>query len=283
MKKNEILLSQGSILWLGLKKSIQYTEDIGFDGLEILPTRIVIKEINDLINRYGKKWHSNLYKLYKIKSIHQNWRLDNGLDNDYGISLMPSLLSFIIRFIFFPKANTSRRFVGNISKLLNIPVVIHSTNDEWTRDNYGKEFSGGILYEIFNTKKVTKEILKNWLTKNKYNVVIDTRDDQSLSWAKNHGFANYKDFWNWIGLKKIKSLQLTLIGMEGIRKILLHQNSLAEKQLLWLHRQSWHGSLVIEVNPVILYFLNKRDLKKGLAIILTFAKQTLEEGKKWSS
>lgn len=282
MKQNEILLSQGSILWLGLKKSIQYAANIGFDGLEILPTRIVIKEIKDLINKYGESWHSNIYNFFKIKSIHQNWRLDNGLDNEYGISFMPSLFAFIIRLIFFPKTTISGRFVGKISKLLNIPVVSHSTNDKWTKDDYGKEFSGGILYEIFNTKKVTKEMLKNWLTKNQHNVVVDTRDDQSLLWAKNQGFANYKNFWNWIGLNKIKNIQITLIGKKGIANIINHRESLVEKELLWLNKQNWKGNITVEINPLILLFLLKGDIKKGLTTINWFIKTTLHEGKKWS-
>ncbi|OGH23375.1 MAG: hypothetical protein A2698_01940 [Candidatus Levybacteria bacterium RIFCSPHIGHO2_01_FULL_42_15] len=276
MQKNKILLSTGSILWMNVKDAIAFAHDTGFDGIELVPTK---KVVTDFLNQPL----DSLSYITSIKSLHQNWRFDAGLDKEYGINLMPSLLALTIRLIFFPKVTISEKYLSNISKFLNIPVVVHSINQKWTRDKDGKEFAGGILYEIFNIKNQNKATIKKWLYDKKHNVVVDTRDDQSLVWAKNQGFKDWTDFWNWIGLKKIGNVQLTLIGTKGIKKILNHKKSLAETQLLWLRKHKWKGSVTVEVNPLTLCVLNKGNLKTGLKTIASFVQQTLGERKNWST
>lgn len=275
MQKNKILLSTGSILWMNVKDAIAFAHDTGFDGIELVPTKKVVR------NFLNQPLDSLSYITF-VKSLHQNWLFDISLDKEYGISFMPSLLASIIRLIFFPKVTISAKHLSNISKFLNIPVVVHSINYEWTRDGDGKEFAGGILYEIFNIKNQNKAIIKKWLYDKKHNVVVDTRDDQSLVWAKNWGFKDWTDFWKWIGLRKIKNIQITLIGTKGIRKILNHKKSLAETQLIWLYKHKWKGSVTVEVNPLTLCVLNRGNLKTGLRTIASFVRQTMGKGKNWS-
>lgn len=269
MYKNNILLSTGSVLWMSLKHVIPLAIETGFNGIEVVPTKIIINE------------KINPSSLGFIKGIHHNWRLDIGQDSKYGINKFTSLVFILIRFIFFPSVFKSRTFLQRLSKNINCPVTVHNISSLWTRDNNQSEFEGGILYEIMNIE-VTPKTLKKWLSHPNHHIVVDTRDDQSLIWAKKYGFNTWQEFWKWIGLKKIKNLQLTLIGIKGIINILRHEKSLAEEQLLWLNKRKWVGNITVEVNPLILFFLLKGDIKKGFKIISQFAKQTLIEGKKWS-
>ncbi|MEK7518142.1 MAG: hypothetical protein AAB583_06390 [Patescibacteria group bacterium] len=269
MYKNSILLSLGTILWTNVKQAISLAKETGFDGLEILPTRIILNE------------KLNASDLSFVKGIHHNWRLDIGQDKKYGINILTSLAFILIRLIFFPSVSKSRTFLLYLSKTINCPVTVHDISSRWTKDNSQKEFKGGIMCEILDTT-LTPQTLKDWLNQASHFIVIDTRDDQSLLWAKKYGFNDWKEFWIWIGLKKIKSIQLTLIGTSGINKILKHQKTLAEEQLIWMNEQKWKGSITVEVNPISLLTSNKGRLKAGLKIISAFARQTLIHGKKWS-
>lgn len=269
MYKNNILLSTGTVLWMTIKQAIPLAIETGFDGIEVVPTKIIINE------------KINPSNLGFIKGIHHNWRLDIGQDSKYGINKLTSLVFILIRFIFFPKIEESNRIIGSLSENLNLPVTVHNLSNKWTHDNQNKEFLGGILYEIMNTSTTPSE-LKTWMKKINHNIVIDSRDDQSLIWAKKNEFTTWQEFWKWIGIKKIKNLQLTLIGIKGIRNILRHEKSLAEEQLLWLNEQKWMGYVTVEINPLILLFLSKCDMKKGFKTIGQFVKQTLIDGKRWS-
>lgn len=270
MQKNNILLSLGTFHWMKIEKAIQIASETGFDGLEILPTRVAIGEkLNPL--------HFN-----KIKSIHQNWRLDIGSDKQYGINKLSSLFFLILRIIFFPNSHSSSMFLQKISHKLHIPLTVHDISPKWTNGENQKEFEGGINYEIFDSI-MTPDALKLWLMNKKHFIEIDTRDDQSIIWAKKHGFKDWKEFWKWIGLKKINGIQLTLIGRKGIKAILAHKKSLPEEQLLWLHKQNWKGNVTVEINPLSLLFSNKFDIKGGLKTIFNFADQTLRLGKNWST
>lgn len=282
MKKNGILLSLGSIPWYGLKRSIQYVENIGYDGLELIPSRIVTSEIKSAIKIHGrKKWTRHISNIKLIKSIHQNWRIDIGLDKTYRIGLPISIFFIFLRLILFPKIKESNKIIKLLSEDLNIPLTVHDLSSKWLKNNQNEELSEEILYEIM-ALPITKEQLKNWMEKNYHNIVVDSRDDQSLLWAKKNGFNTWQEFWKWIGLKKIKNLQLTFIGVKGLRKIIRREKSLAEEQLLWLYEHAWIGNVTVEVNPLMLIFLYKADMKKGFMEIARFIRQTLIQGKKWS-
>lgn len=282
MNKNEIIFSGGSIPWIGIKQSLDYAKDAGYDGLEILPTRKVIKELENVIKVYGEdKWVNYFSNLNLIKGIHQNWRLDIGLDKEYKINFLWSLLYIIVRLLFFPKIDKSKKIIGIISEKLRLPVTVHEISNEWTHDD--NEFSGGIFYEIISAKRTNPVEIKKWLRKKQHKIVVDTRDDQSILWAKNYGFKNWKSFWEWIGLQNIGGIQLTLIGTNELKKILKHTLSTAEEQFLWLQKQKWHGKITVEINPLMLFFVNKGRMKQGLQTIATFVRQTLGDGKNWSS
>lgn len=269
MYKNNILLSTGSVLWMAIKHVIPLAKEAGFDGIELVPTKIITNE------------KLNLSNLGFIKGIHHNWRLDIGKDNKYGINRLTSVIFILIRLIFFPSVDKSRTFLQYLSKTINCPVTVHNISSQWTRDNHQKEFKGGVLCEIMDTT-ITPKILKEWLNHPQHNIVVDTRDDQSLLWAKKYEFNDWKEFWKWIGLEKIKGIQLTLIGTSAIKKILSHQKTLAEEQLLWMYSQKWEGNLTVEANPISISLSNKFALKEGLMTISFFIRQTLIHGKKWS-
>ena len=282
MSKNEIILSGGSIPWLGIKQSLDYAIDTGYDGLEILPTRTVIKDLENVIELYGKdEWINSFSNLHSIKGIHQNWRLDIGLDKEYKIHFLSSLFYTILRILLFPSIDKSKKTIEIVSKKLNLPVTVHEISNEWTHDD--NEFSGGIFYEIISAKRTNPVEIKKWLRKKQHRVVVDTRDDQSLLWAKNHGFKNWKAFWEWIGLQNIGGIQLTLIGASGLKNILNHTLSTAEEQFQWLYKQKWYGTVTVEVNPLMLFFVSRGRMKQGLQTIATFVRQTLGDGKNWSS
>lgn len=275
MKDHTIILSQGSIPWLNLNKAITYTTKLGLDGIELVPFKWVISDLRKLkINHKSSKFKY-------IKSIHQNWRLDIGHNKEFGIYFPQNFLFNIIRLLLFPSTNISSRHIESLNRIYKLPVTVHGTSAEWTQGATGKEFSHGILYEIIGRKK-SKEEIKVWLKNSNHSIVVDTRDDQSLSWAINQGFSSWQEFWKWVGTKKISAVQLTLIGTNGLNNILNHKPSLAEEQLLWLNSKKWKGTVTIEINPLLLLWNRGRGFKKGLAEILGFVKHTLVEGRRWS-
>lgn len=280
MSKCKVILSSASIPWLGINQAIRYSIETGYDGLEILPTRRVVKDIENAIKLFGKdKWTKYFNNLDNIYGIHQNWRLDIGLDKEYKINFLWSRLYNFIRILLFPANYKSKRIIAIISKKLHIPVTVHDISKEWTYEK--KEFSGGILYEIIGIKRTPKEI-KAWL-KEKHKIVVDTRDDQSLLWAQSYGFKNWQFFWKWIGLQNIGGVQLTLIGSNGLKKILNHSFSVAEEQLLWLYKQKWDGTVTVEINPLTLFIVTRGRAKQGLRTLVDFVKQTVNNGNNWSS
>ncbi len=269
MQKSNIILSTGTLVWFGLKQIITLAKGTGYDGVEIVPTRRIVKET---IGASDLKF---------MKSIHHNWRLDIGQDQKYGINKFTSLIFTILRLIFCPSLPQSKIFIQNLSTKLNCPVTVHEISPKWTKDNQSKEFLGGISYEIMDTS-TTPDELRRWLRNSDHSIVVDSRDDQSLLWAKKYGFRDWKELWTWIGLKKIKGIQLTLIGLNGIKKILNHEETLPEQQLLWLYEKRWEGTVTVEVNPISLYISSQGRLRQGLKTILNFTRQTLVYGKKWS-
>lgn len=275
MSKYKIYLSLGVIPWLGINDAITFAKECGFDGIELLPTRKVSQEIKN----------DSLYHIRSpenIESIHQSWRLDIGHDHDYDIGFISSFFYTVLRFVFFPPTQTSKKIITTLSKIYNIPVTVHTISDDWTKDDKKNEFEGGINFEILEEKQFTKNDLKKWLEDSKHSMVIDTRDDQSLRWAVNNGFRSFEDFWTWIGIDKIKNVQLTLIGRNGIEKILNHKETLAEKELHWLNKVNWKGSVIVEVNPLMLFFVTRKGIKTGLREIVLFIHTVLDNNKKWS-
>lgn len=272
----KILLSGGSFPWFGILKNLKFIKKIGYDGLELLPTRRVVWKVNGIVKKHDiKDLQKNIGDLNYIKAVHQNWRLDNKKDNQYGISFFPSLIFRVIRYVFFPQIKDSNRIINFFVSKINVPITVHDLSCEWVRNPKNK-----IHLEIFNSN-MKKEELKTWLKFENHSIAIDTRDDQSLLWAKNNGFKDWKEFWNWIGLENIENIQLTLIGTRGLKNIFDHKNSIAEEQFIWLNGNNWKGSVVIEVNPISL-LLNKVTFKKGLKIIKQFVETTLDKGQKWS-
>lgn len=281
MSKYEVILSGGSIPWLGIKQALSYSANTGYDGLEILPTRKVTKEIESAIKIYGDdEWANCFSNLNLIKGVHQNWRLDIGLDKEYKINFLWSLFFTVIRILLFPGIDKSKKIIGIISKKLKSPVTVHDISNEWTHND--GEFSGGIFYEIISVQRRNPSEIKKWLAEKQHKIVVDTRDDQSLLWAEKYGFRDWKSFWQWIGLQNIGGIQLTLIGASGLKKILNHTFSIAEEQFLWLHKQEWYGKVIVEVNPLMLFLESRGRVKQGLQTIATFVRQTVEDGKNWS-
>jgi len=277
MNKNKILLSTGSLIWFGLQKAMLYAGKTGFDGLEVVPSKNIVLEIKKI----DYSFLENNYNLNMIGNVHQSWRLDMGMDKSYGIQFPTNIFFAILRFVFFPKVQQSNDLIKFLSDNLNVPVTVHDLSNKWTEDNNNKEFSGGISYEIIGNA-INPEKLKQWMKNPKHNIVTDSRDDQSLLWARKYGFDSWQKFWIWIGVDKIESYQLTFIGYNGLRKIFRHQKSLPEEQLLWLYQNNWRGKVVVEVNPLIALILCKGNLKKGFKIINQFVRQTLFEGRRWS-
>lgn len=265
MAKYKIILSGGTVLWMAFKESSKFVKEIGYDGLEILPTRRIISNIKSF----------DLQDYSFIESTHQNWRLDNSSDKEYGISFLKSLLFKGIRYIFFPPIEKSNHAIDLLISKKKIPIVVHDVSGVWIRNSKNE-----IQLEIFKGT-IKKDKLKDWLRVKNHAVVLDTRNDQSLIWARNNGFKDWREFWEWVGLEKIKSVQLTFIGIGGIRKILKHEYILAQDQLIFLHKNNWNGSVVIEANPISL-LLNGVSIKKGLRVIKQFVETTLGKGQKWS-
>lgn len=272
MQRNEILLSGGSVPWLGLKQTIHLAKSVGFDGIELVPTRKIAAEITHILQA----------ELKYVKGLHHSWRLDMGHDREYGLPFFATPFFLIVRLLFFPKIMHSRESLGLLSKQLDIPATVHGLSDEWIHDKERREFAGGIQYELIGEYAENPDKIKKWLKKKSHSIVVDTRDDQSLAWAKNHGFNNWIDLWTWIELEKIRNIQLTLIGPKGLTRILNKLSSLPEKQFLWLHAQNWKGTVTVEVNPFILFLLYKANIKRGLKEIVLFVRTTLQKGKRWS-
>lgn len=277
---NKILLSLGCIPWFGIEQSVKYARRLGYDGIELLPTRKVNHEINQAIKDYGENWKIVFSYIDHVAHVHHSWRLDTGWDEAYGIGHISSFLFRYIRTILFPTDAVTISCINRLVEALHIPVTVHDITPRWTK-NQQSEFSGGIAYEIMNTDKTKKE-LKKWLHQKGHLIVIDSRDDQSLSWAKHNGFSDWKEFWTWIDLKNIVNYQLTLIGMNGVKRILHRKNTLAEKQLLWLHQKRWKGSVTVEINPLVLFLTSNCHFQKGFKAIADFINTTLIEGKRWS-
>ena len=274
MKRSKIFLSSGIFPWFTLSKITNFAKENSFDGIELLPTRQIIKN-------FENDYQTNPLVFKSIKGIHHNWRLDIGQDKKYGINMLNSLVFMLIRLTFFPSVSKSRTFLQYLSKTIDCPEKIHNISSKWTKDNNKKGFKGGVSCEIMDIT-ITPQALKEWLTHANHFIVVDTRDDQSSLWAKKYGFKDWKQFWMWIGLQKIKSIQLTLIGTSTIKKILDHKKTLAEEQLIWMNKNKWEGNVTVEVNPISILLSNKFKLKEGLSEISFFTRQTLIHGKKWS-
>jgi len=267
MIKHEILLSGGSFPWLKIDQYSKLIKQINYNGIEILPTRKINKKTKRLLTEKNLSF---------IHSIHQNWRLDNKMSNHHRVSGFSDTFLRIIRYIFFPQIKDSNYLIDTLISKKNIPLTVHDISDEWIINSKNE-----IHLEIF-ANNIKKENLKKWLKSDNHFVAMDTRDDQSIVWAEKNGFNGWKDFWNWIGLKKIKNIQLTLIGTRGLESIFLHNKSIAEDQFIWLHNKKWTGSVTVEVNPISLFILSKGNIKKGLRIISEFIRITLDKGQKWS-
>lgn len=272
-----VLLSGGSLLWLNIKEATHVTRPLGYDGIELLPTRRVVNEMKKLA--VNKELHA--YESY-IKGIHHNWRLDIGKRTDYHISLLTDIFFTIIRFLFFPSKEKALHLLTQLSTYYYLPITVHHISDLWTKGNDNQEFAGGVNYEIINDT-ISKDELSLWLQEKNHGIVLDTRDDQSLVWGKKNGFSTWQELWDWIGVEKIKNVQLTLIGGSGISKILSRKQCLAEEQLLWLHAKKWKGPITVEVNPIALFICTRMHLFVGLKTIAAFVKTTLIKGERWST
>jgi len=273
MDKSTILLSAGVVPWLNLTQSLNFVKKIGFDGLEFLPARRSVAEIEKSIKIYGKNnWTKHIVNIKLIKSMHQSWRLDSESGIFFGA----------LRLAFFPSVSASTETLRIVSSALSCPLTVHDLSPLWVCDTSNKALSKEIFYEIFGVDSRSPKEIKEWLKNKKHKIVVDTRDDQSLLWAKKHGFYDWRDFWNWVGIENIGNVQVTLIGIDGMKKILNHSLTLAEEQLLWLHKKRWIGSVTVEANPLMLILLKRGDMKKGLRDIAYFVRTTLENGQKWS-
>lgn len=281
MHRSIVILSTGSIPWMGIKQIVQFAREAGYGGIELVPTRKITSETMHIL-KSGQNIIQSLPELKYVKGLHQSWRLDIGNDREYGLPLFTTPFFLTLRLIFFPKINQSKGCIGFLSKALHIPVIVHGISTQWILNENNKEFEGGILYELIGGYAENPDKIKKWLKEKNHYIVVDTRDDQSLAWARKHGFNDWRELWRWVGLEKIKNVQLTLIGSKGLNRILGKQASLAEEQFLWLHAQNWKGTVTVEVNPLTLFLLCKGNMKKGFKEIASFVRKTLNEGKSWS-
>lgn len=283
MNKSTILLSGGIIPWLGLTKSLKFVREVGCDGLEVVPVRSVISEIENAVKKHGERLWAKEFKDSKlIKSVHHSWRLDLGKHDEYGIDFFPNIIANATLLTFFPSNTTAVKYLSIVIDTLNCPITVHDLSKIWTDDLEDQEFSGEILYEILGPNSENPDNIKRWLLHKNHKLVVDTRDDQSLLWARKHGFANWQTFWQWVGTKKIGNVQLTLMGQKGMGFIFDHKKTLAEEEFLWLNENNWHGSVTIEANPIMLFYLCRGNIKRGLRTIIQFIQTTLNEGKRWS-
>lgn len=278
-KSNDVLLSGGTVPWMGIKEATSLAKKTGFTGIEVLPVRKVVREVNNEPRDDFREKTGRIEQLRSVKSLHHSWRLDEQRIPKLNLE---TILFGIARPLFFPKIDKSERVLSFLSRTLNIPVVIHDFSPNWTRDDKGKEFDGGLLMEIPGNNAPAPAVIQKWMKNNNHNFVVDTRDDQSLEWAKKYGFSCWEELWIWIGLRKIKNVQLTLIGWRGIYRILSHKPTLAEEQFIWLNSHVWKGSVTVEANPIMLFLLNKGRLKGALKKVSRFVRTTLVNGKKWS-
>lgn len=272
MNNHEVLLSTGTTPWLGLEGASNYAKEIKYDGLEVLPLRQIVREIKRSVRAPGME---------DIKGVHRSWVLDNALERKHGLE--PRTYDKVLRLLLFPSINDSREMVAVVSKARRAPVVVHDIAPEWTQDTQEQEFAGGVALEISSHQTRSPEEIKKWLEEGKHNIVADTRDDQSIVWAGRYGLRDWQDFWHWLGLEKIKSVQLTLIGKKGMNDIFNHQETLAEQQFLWLNKQGWNGPVTVEVNPLTLFLGTRGKIGKGLQEIGYFVRTTLDKGKPWST
>jgi hypothetical protein len=280
MGNREILLSAGTLPLFGLERASNYAQGVEFDGLEVLPLRQIVRQVKKAIRKYGSDWPNYLPGLTNTQSLHQSWRLDSMLESEHDLN--PSIKNRSIRLLFFPGIDDSREVMAILSENRQAPVVIHDISSAWTKDSHGQDFAGGLLLEISSHQTRKPEEIRNWLEENNHYMVVDTRDDQSIVWANKHEFKSWQEYWFWLGLEKIRSVQLTLIGPEGMNKIINHQETLAEQQLLWLNRQNWQGPITVEINPLNLLTATRGRFGRGLLEISAFVRRTLNEGKTWS-
>lgn len=283
MNKSNILLSGGVIPWLGLAKSLQFVKDIKCSGLELVPVRSVTSEIESSVKNHGESlWIKEFVDAKLIKSIHHSWRLDMGKHGEYGVDFFPSIITNSILLTFFPNNADATKYLSIVLDTLYCPITVHDLSKTWIHNSNGQEFPGEVFYEILGPNSENPDNLKAWLLHQKHKLVVDTRDDQSLLWASKYGFTNWQTFWQWIGIKKIGNVQLTLIGQKGMRRIFDHKKTLAEEEFLWLNKNKWKGSVTIEANPIVLFYLCRGNIKRGLQTIIQFIQTTHNEGKRWS-
>ena len=64
MSKYKIILSGGTVPWMNLKQTLKLVGEVGYDGLEILPTRRVISDFKNLVE----------LNPLAVQSVHQSWR-----------------------------------------------------------------------------------------------------------------------------------------------------------------------------------------------------------------
>lgn len=285
MNKNEIHLSQG-VLPFGIERSAKITSDTGYTSMELIPNRFTSRKINRVFVKDGVDGVRNIQGLSIVESAHHSWRMDNELERKH--SFKTSAFQRLLRFTLFPNNREAKETLTHVfqAKENGIPIVVHDIDDEWTHDAYGEEFKGGIVLEMSQHQTRTKEEVKNWLEDNNHYMAIDTRDDQSIDWANKQGFESWEDYWQWIGLEKIKCAHLTFIGEKGLKNILEHNETLAEKQLIWLHKQGWKGFLTVEGNPLTLIKIAAKKISginNSLEQVRLFVETTLEKGQPWSS
>ncbi|MBN1263784.1 MAG: hypothetical protein JW991_05545 [Candidatus Pacebacteria bacterium] len=278
---HEIRLSTGSFPGGNLEQAAAYIKKIDYDGLELVPLKPITRQIKEAIAAHGQDWADYLPGLERVRSVHHSWKLDNDLERSHGVK--PSPLNHILRMILFPPIHDSSEAVAAIAQARHVPVIIHDISSQWTQDIGGQEFTGGLGLEISSHLTRSVDEVQAWLERKQHHLVADTRDDQAIVWAqKKSCVADWQKLWNFFGLEKIRNIQLTLIGKQGMRKILAGQETLAEKQFLWLHHQNWQGSITVEVNPLTLYTTTRGYLASGLNIFSQFIHTTLDQGQNWS-
>lgn len=146
MLKHAICLSGGAIPWLGIRNIIKFAKECGFDGIELLPTRIVTKEFSNNCNLPIKD-------VSNIKSLHQNWRLDIGRDKKYRINFMASIFYTVLRYIFFPKPKDSQKILTLIANKLRVTTTIHEISDEWINNNEKKSIREELILKLLEIKR----------------------------------------------------------------------------------------------------------------------------------
>lgn len=99
---------------------------VGCEGLEILPTRLVLKELEK---------GSLTADPQSVKSIHQDWRRDERAEKEYklhadtNVDIKSKVTNYIVRHLVFPPEKKCATAVKKLQEIYDVPMVHHWPDD----------------------------------------------------------------------------------------------------------------------------------------------------------